>query len=271
MIYMLKISFFLKCPEFRTLIKNNRKMKGRCIVSGILLFSALAATAQIHLFLQEQEVELRDSRSAAWVMPVTGTLEEALNDLRDYCRDRTGVRMRNEGSDQVIAEKVSIPIIITMRGDLIGRGFITENYNGLAMVFQLGYDISLNSRDYPVEMKNFRDYARSFMSYHYEQAYTRRIDALEKEIRSQERDINQNENRIGSMTRRIGNLNDRIEKEEDETRIESYRSEITTLEADIQQLSDGIPGIQSQIEIMKSNVEKLKEELNAYQTTIGSI
>ncbi len=239
------------------------------MITAVLLTGS--ANAQIHLFLQEQEVNLKDGTSSAWVLPVARDLDEALDDLKDYCKDRSDVRMKNGGDNLLIAEKVSIPIIATKRGDLIGYGFITENYYGLAMVFQLGYDISVNSIEWAVEMSNFRNYAKGFMSYHYEQSYARKIESLEKDIDSLEKDIKQNENKMNGNSRKIGNLNDRIVKESDDAKIQSFRSEITTLESDNQRLSDLLPQLTSQVETIQGNLDRLKVESNTFQTTIGSI
>jgi len=239
------------------------------IIAVILLTGS--ADAQIHLFLQEQEINLKDGRSSAWVIPVARDLEEALDDLKKYSKDRSDVKMKKGGENLVIAEKVSIPTIVTKRGDLIGYGFITDNYYGIALVFQLGYDISVNSTEWAVEMNNFRNYAREFMSYHYEQSYSRRIQALEKEIKALEKQTTQNENKINSMGKKIVNLNGKIAKESDDAKIGTFRSDITTLESDIQGLSDTLPRLKSQIETLQGNVDKLKNESHTFQTTIGSI
>jgi len=239
------------------------------LIAAIMLTGA--ADAQIHLFLQEQEVNLKDGRSSAWVLPVARDLDEALDDLKEYCKDRSNVKMKSGGENLLIAEKVSIPTIATKRGDLVGYGFISENYYGMALVFQLGYDISVNSVEWAVEMNNFRNYAKGFMSYHYEQSYARRIEALEKEIKDLEKEVKQNENKINSMNKKIGNLNEKIAKETDEAKIETFKGELTTLESDMQVLSDTLPQLQEQIETIQGNIEKLKTESNTYQTTIGSI
>jgi len=179
--------------------------------------------------------------------------------------------MKNEGENLIMAEKVSIPTIATKRGDLVGYGFITENYYGLALVFQLGYDISINSREWSTEMNNFRNYTKEFMSYHYEQSYARRIDALEKEVKSVEKERSQNEGKINSMNKKISNLVGRNAKEDDEAKITSNKAEITTLESDIQELTDTLPGLTSQIDVLNGNLNKLKTESHTYQTVIGSI
>jgi len=239
-------------------------------IIAVILFAG-SADAQIHLFLQEQEINLKDGGSSAWVFPVARDLEEALDDLKEYSKDRSGVKMKNGGENLIIAEKVSIPAIATKRGDLIGYGFITENYYAVAMVFQMGYDISVNSKEWAVEMNNFRSYAKAFMSYHYEQSYARRISVLEKEIKSLEKQTGQNENKINSLNKKIENLNKKIFKETDEAKTETFKSEITTLESDIQALSDTLPQLKSEIEALQGNVDKFKSESHTFQSTIGSI
>lgn len=239
------------------------------ILASILLL--LPLEAQIHLFMQEQEVKLADATSMAWVFPVARDLDEALDDLKDYCKDRSDLKMRKGGENTMIAEKVSVPTIVTKRGDMIGYGFITENYYGLALVFQLGYDISLNSREWATEMNNFRNYAKEFMSYHYEQSYSRRVKLLEKDIKDVEKQKKQNENKMVSLAKKIDGINKKIAKETDSEKIADLKEQETTLESDIQALKDTLPVLQAEIDQFQKNANKLKEESNTFQTTIGSI
>lgn len=246
-------------------------MKKLYIIISIGIFIIGSVNAQSYLFLREQEIDLKDGKSTAWVFPVVNDLEEAMEDLQEYCKDRSDVKLKKDKENLYMAEKVSIPIIATKRGDLIGQGFITENYYGMALVFQMGYDISVNSEEWAIEMSNFRNYARGFMSYHYEQHYTRRIEALEKEIKTLEKDTKQSENKISSITKKIGNLNEKLAKETDDVKKEAFNSEITSLESDIQLLSDTLPLLNSKLEELQGDVQELQSESNTYQTTIGSI
>ena len=238
------------------------------LTTGIMITGSLQA--QIHLFIEEQEVNLSDGKSSAWVFPVTGSLEEALDDLKDYCKDRSDVKMKKGGDNLIIAEKVSLPIIATQRGDLIGFCYITEQYYAMALVFKLGYDISVNSREWTSEMQNFRNYTKAFMSYHYEQSYARRVKVLEKELKAVEKDKEQNENKINNLTKKINNLSKKIGKETETTKIEEYESEINTHEADIRQLLDTLPGLESKIADLKAQITQNKTESNTYQSTIGA-
>ena len=230
----------------------------------------LSVQSQIHLFLEEQVIDLGDSRSSAWVFPVAHDLDLALGDLKDYCKERSDVKLKKEGENILMGEKVSIPTIATKRGDLIGKGFITETYYGVALIFQLGYDISLNSVDWAPEMKNFRNYAKEFMSYHYEKSFTRRVVTVEKQISDLEKEKGQGENKIGSANKRIQNLNKKIAKETDETKIELYKAEIGANEMEIENITSHNTKLQEQIDQLRGDVERLKEELHKFQGNIAS-
>ena len=56
-------------------------MKKLYIIISIGIFSIGSVNAQIYLFLQEQEIDLKDGKSTAWVFPVASDLEEAMEDL----------------------------------------------------------------------------------------------------------------------------------------------------------------------------------------------
>ena len=239
----------------------------------ILLLMAVcfaSLSAQIHLFLEEQVIDLGDSRSSAWVFPVAHDLELAMGDLQDYCKDRSDLKLKKEGDNIMMAEKVSVPTIATKRGDLIGKGFITETYYGVALIFQLGYDISLNSVDYAPEMKNFRNYAKEFMSYHYEKSFTRRVVAVEKNINDLEKEKKQGENKIDSANKRIQNLNKKVAKEADESKNNQYKAEIEANEMEITSITSHNVKLQEQIDQLTEDVGKLKDELHKFQGNIAA-
>ena len=235
------------------------------------LFTFLSVHGQIHLFLEEQEIQMEDARVTAWVFPVDRNLEEVLDDLKDYCKERSDVKMKKEGDNMMIGEKVSIPSIASKRGDLIGYAFSKESYYALALVFQLGYDISVNSKEYEAEMNNFHNYTRALMSYHYQHSYDRRVENLEKEIKSKEKELDQNEKQVSSLNNKIDGLNKKIDKETDDAKIEEYKAEIATLQADIGSVSVMVPLQQTQINQLINERDRLKTESHTYLSTIGTL
>lgn len=239
------------------------------LTAGFMISGYLQA--QIHLFLEEQEVILSEGKVTGWVFPIPGNLEEALDDLKEYCKDRSDVKLKKGGDNLLEAEEISMPTISTKRGDLIGYAFISEQYYAMALVFKLGYDISVNSQEWAAESQSLQNYAKAFMAYHYEQSYARKVEVLEKEIKDLEKDKNQNEKKIGNMTDKISNLGKKIGKETDTEKIQSFEAEINTLEADVRQLMDTLPGLEAQIADRKGQVSTYKTESNIYQSTIATL
>lgn len=238
------------------------------LLASMLVFPL--TSAQVNLFLEEQVIQLDDSRTSAWVFPVAHDLDLVMEDLQNYCKDRSDVKLKKDGEYILFGEKVSIPSIVTLRGDFIGKGFITETYYGVALVFKLGYDISLNSVDWEPEMKNFRNYAKEFMSYHYEKSFGRQVDAVEKQISELEKEKKQALNKIDGDNKKIQNLDKKILKEEDETKIEEYKAEIAANESEIATLSLSSADIQDQMDLLKLEVVEINEELHSFQSNIAS-
>lgn len=238
------------------------------LFAGVLFSASL--NAQLHLFLEEQEIMLEDGKVSAWVFPASADQQETLDDLKDYLKDRSDIKLKKEGDDMLIAEKVSLPALTTKRGDLIGICRITEQYYSMAVIFRMGYDITLSTAEWAAEMENLRQYVKSFMTYHYEQVYSRRVKDLEKQIKDVEKEKSQTEKKIENLTSKISNNNKKIEKGAEESKIDAFNAEIATLEADIKLLTDTLPDLQSQIDILNEKVEQNKTEVNAYLAKIAT-
>ena len=238
------------------------------LLAGVLSSGSLFA--QIHLFLEEQEVNLSDGKVTAWVFPATGSPEEVLDDMKEYLKDRSDLKLKKGGDNTLIAEKVSFPAVCMKRGDLIGYTRITEQYYSMAIVFKLGYDISLSTTEWPEEMEKLKHYVKSFMSYHYEQVYARRIKDLEKELKAEEKERDQTENKISNLTNKVNNNSKKIGKETETEKINGYEAEINTLEADMKLLMDTLPGLQAKIDQLNKQIDQNKTESNTYLSTIAT-
>ncbi|MFO7670506.1 MAG: hypothetical protein R6W31_12675 [Bacteroidales bacterium] len=239
------------------------------LIAGVMFSGTL--NAQIHLFLDEQVLTLPDGKVTAWVFPAAASQEETLNDLREYLKDRSDLKLKKDGDEMLIAEKVSLPAISTKRGDLIGLCRTTGQSYSMAIIFKLGYDISLSVAEWPAEMENLHQYAKSFMTFHYEQVYARRINDLEKEIKDVEKNRDQTENKIGGITDKINNNSKKIAKETDTAKINALQSEINTLEADMKQLMDTLPGLETQLASLKRRIDQDRSESSAYLSTIATL
>jgi len=241
----------------------------KLMTAAVFLCSSL--NAQVQLFLEEEEIQLPDGKVTAWVFPVPGTQEEVLDDMKDYGKDRSDVKMKKVEDNLIVAEKVSLPSISTKRGDLIAYFFETDTYKAIAVAFKLGYDISLDSKTWPDEMDHLHSYTRAFMAFHYEQSYARRIEALEKELKDVEKERKQNENKVNNMNDKVADLGKKIGKETDTEKINGYEADINELEADIRQLMDTLPGLESKIGDLNKEINRLSTESHNHQGTIGGL
>ncbi|MEN8156042.1 MAG: hypothetical protein ABFS10_03765 [Bacteroidota bacterium] len=241
----------------------------------LLLIASVMITglvdAQVQLFLEEQSVDLPDGSLKGWVFPVINEMEEARDDFDTYCKNRSDVKMKKENGNLLIAEKISIPSIATKRGDLIITSYMSEQNATMALVFRMGYDISLNSKMWPLEMENLHNYARAFMAYHYEQSYARRLEPMDKELEGLVKEKEKVEKDIQNIIDKIGNQEKKIGKETDAVKIETLEAEKSTLEADKRMLEDAMPPLVSKIDSHKSQVDRLRSESTAYQSAIGAL
>lgn len=244
-------------------------MKKTIFLTLTAILLTVSLKAQMNLFLLEQEVGLPDGISTAWVFPVPGEADEALDDLKDFCKDRSDVKMKNGGDMLLIAEKASLSAIAAKRGDLVGFTYLAEQKQVMALVFQLGYDISLNSADWTGEMESFRNYTKSFMSYHYEQVYARRLKGMEKELKSLQKEKGQDLSKINGLNDKVANLGKKIAKETETEEINALEAQIRTLEADVQLLMDALPPLEEKISQLTKMLEEQKTESYTYLSTIG--
>jgi predicted nucleic acid-binding Zn-ribbon protein len=179
--------------------------------------------------------------------------------------------MKKSGNEMMVAEKVSIPAIATKRGDLIGYGHSSGTEYTLALIFKLGYDISVNSEEWEPEMNNFHNYARQFMAYHYEQAYDRRMEEIDDQIKELEKEKERFEKDIDQLNRKIDNNSKRIEKETDQAKIDEYNFENTAYGEEITAINNLIPPIETKLEELRERRDQLNTEAHTYLGTIGSL
>ncbi|PID91031.1 MAG: hypothetical protein CSA96_10420 [Bacteroidetes bacterium] len=243
------------------------------LFSITLLFSLVFMTtqAQFHLFLEEQQTDYDGAKLSGWAFPVSIGSDQVLDDFKDFVKQHSDAKARKDGSNTMVAEKASIPALTTKRGDMIAHDYTSGSHETVILVFRMGYDICLDSQDWNPEMQNFRTWAKSFMAYHYQQSYTRRIEAVEKELKAAQKENKQNDNKISSLDKKEANLNKRMRKESDQGKIDERKADISTAVADRDRLIANQPGLDNRISTLRERIIKLTEESNEYQAAIAKL
>jgi len=239
-----------------------------------LLFTFLVLVSlngQVNLYIEEQSVTLNNSVLTAWVFPIPGDLQPALNNLRDFSKERSKLKMKKSGSNILIAEEVFIPNISSKRGDFIGYAYATSTHNVMATVFQIGYDISLNTRDWSLEMGNLRNYTKEFMSYLYDRFYADSIALVNKELNSVQKELKKREKEFRKLEKKISGTHNKLINETDPVKLEKLKSDASLLQSDFDYVSDIIPELRLSTVQLKEEVGQLRNSSVQYQNAIGSL
>lgn len=244
-----------------------KKLLAMVFIFGLLL----PLSAQMHLFMQEQSVQVEDATLSAWVMPIPSSFEFAQKQFQDFAKDRVDIRLRKKDDMLYIAEKVSVPRVATPRGDMIAYTFASSGHSDIAIAFRLGYDISLNSILWPSEMGNLRSLSKEFMSHLYSEFYTDSIAVLEKDLKSLEKEKKSFEKDLDGNSNKISRNNKSLEKEDDEVKIADIKAEIGGLESENERILQLLPDLENNIGKLRMKMGALRNEMLEVINAIGAL
>ena len=246
-------------------------MKKSFPLSILIVLLSGSLQAQMHLFIAEQTVNIEDASLSAWVIPVPSSMEYALDQFQDFSKDRLDIRMKKEDDLLYMSEEVTVPRITALRGDLIAYAFSASGHNDLAIVYKLGYDISLNTMLWSAEMGNLRSLTKEFMLQLYSNYYTdslavleKELDAVEKETSSMKKDVESNSNKINRSSKNLA-------KEKDQIKAADLEAEIGRLTAEIELINQQLPDLGDQAGKLRMKISALKNELVEVQNAVGAI
>ena len=136
----------------------------------IYLLLALGTT----YYLQAQDlssihdtVQVTDVVADAWTATLNDNPDFYQKTFEDFTKREFGVKSKNDGKNQEVVKKISIPQIIDKRGDLRLTFFTEGSETKLALIFLLGYDIWINPQDYPEGMEQMRKLTGDYLKFHY--------------------------------------------------------------------------------------------------------
>jgi len=225
-----------------------------------------------NLFLLEDETTTEKDRNVnVLIIKTTDDFDEAINNYKKFAKDEYDLKVKKENNNYYIIEEVDIPQFSVKRGDLKTYLYHTDTVNILAFSFLLGYDISINSQDYPQEMANFKKFVIGYMEYHYEQYYAERIKELNKSLDKSQKELSKMEKEVSSTKKKIESLEKKAEKETDEAKNRQIQSERTSLENETEQLLGELPGLRDNVSEYEKAVFELKTEMNAYLQAIAKL
>lgn len=235
----------------------------------VLCFPKWGNTQQ--LFLIEDQVTTDDTKVSALLIKTTNDFDEAIDNYKKYVKEEYDLKVKKNNSTTYMIEMVELPHLSVRRGDLYNYLYQTDSANIMAFSFRLGYDISINTEEYPQEMQEFRKFIVGYMEYHYHAHYMKLIDEQRKIMDQAVKELRQNENKISSIHKKASSLDKKYQKETDELKKSEISSEKATLESEVEILTEKLPKQRQKVSDLEEVISIFKEELNGYHQEISSL
>ena len=224
-----------------------------------------------NLFLIEDEVMDDDTKVTALIIRSTDDFDEAMDNFKDFVKDKHDLKVKKENNQTYMIEAVELPHLSIKRGDLKIYLKQTDSTKIMAFSFRLGYDISINSEEYPEEMTEFKKFVLDYMEYNNHEHYMATIEEKSKLLDKSVKELRQNEDKIGSLQKKVGSLDNKYQKETDESKKTDIASDKNSLENEIETLTNQLPELRESVSEQEEVISGLKEEMNNYHQEIMTL
>jgi len=291
----LQLPLLLKFAAVFLETRNMNKIK-------FLLAFTLFITAQ-HLIFAQSSLLKYEERSilinGTPVNVISITLKGELKDIKkswtSFVKKETKKRMKDKKGVLILKETV-IPQITDKRGDLVSYVYKKGNDVSLNVGYKLGYDVYLNSSQYPDEFGKLKDFVNYFACNYYDNYLTGYIKVRERELKDLMRKYNraqkaiknkENENRklqktiarnnkkIGKIDRKLTRTDNAVKKDmlnsdkaklqginaDKEKTIKYNKSEIATQNTIISSLQPAIDRLNNEINSAKLTLIEIKSKI----------
>ncbi len=241
------------------------------------LLMVVAATMIAHQLLAqsisivERKVNNKDLQVNAWVIPVGNDFDLARRTFIDFSRKELKLKPKSEGKMTVISRAASLPAVSSKRGDFEGILFSEGNSYMMGIAFAFGYDIVINSMDYPEEMNALRDVAIDYLKYHYSRHFDRSLERIERERSKLQKESRHTEKEIGSLRAANKRNEKKIYKTEDPAAELEYQTRIDQNNLKIDNLNLKLPDLRHRIEKKTEEIDEVKAEYNDVMAQIRAL
>ncbi len=186
--------------------------------------------------------------------------------FEDFMKETYKMKAKREEKGVLVIHKVLFSeISANKRGDVYFF-FEKEDANNdklfeVSMTFAFGYDIVVNTKDYPEEIKKLQEIFRKYLIYHHQKHFGNQIKDLEKVIKEHNRNIEKNKDKIKSLQKDNESLAKRIGKAKDAGDKLKYEQNKINNDAEMKRLADSDDLINKQIEGVNVEINNIKSKI----------
>ncbi|MEH0158717.1 hypothetical protein V6R21_32075 [Limibacter armeniacum] len=212
-----------------------------CFISEVALSQQMVA-------LEEKEITIKGNRMSAWVTTIESDIDQAKGDIKRFAKQEYGIRLKEKKS-VLIAKEIKMKGITDKKGDVwvnVTPGVIPGTADA-AFAYQLGYDVSLNSTDFPEAMSSMQQAVKEFIRYHYKNYYKNQIEEkedrlklLNKRAKKIEKEIKENEKLIKKSNKVVKKSGKREEVFDAEQTVITSEGKLSSLKVQLQHVEKEI-------------------------------
>lgn len=224
------------------------------------------------LEINEEIVLINNKQANAWVAVINEDIDLVRKSFIKFAKDKYSLNAKKKSGKSVFVEQAYIPAISSNTGDLWMIIQPESSSIKMGVAFILGYDIVINSADYPAEMINLKKFVREFIVYYKSEYFNTLIAESNKRIQSLSKELKQNDKTIKELSKRVAKSEKAMLKEKDEkvqfelgnknieskARIQASYEIITKLKEEISSITTSLDGIR--INLKKLEVEALEDK-----------
>jgi len=237
----------------------------------ILLISGIINYAQ-QTEINEEKVLINKKLVDAWVAVINEDIDLVRKSFIRFTKDKYNLNAKRKSEKSVLIEQADIPSIISKKGD-VWLIFLPEGRNiKMGIAFFLGYDIVLNSTEYPNEMAAFKDFTREFIVYYKTEYFNTLISENARRLKSLKKELKRSSKEIKVLSKQVSRAEKEILKTSDEkvkfelgninietkAKIQASHEIVTNLKEEISKVTKAIKEIKSSLR--KLEMEVFEEE-----------
>ena len=194
--------------------------------------------------------------------PIGEDIDFAKKTFENYSKDVWGIKVTKEKKG-LIAKEVTTPVS-DKRGDLRAVFLAEGNEVRIGVAYKLGYDIVINSVDYPEGMVKMKEFMRGYQEYHFTEYYSELIEKDEKSQRALQKELQKTEREISNLRKQVNNNQSKITKAKSESKKATLRTQSADKRSRIEVLSASIPKLNEEISHLDTSIENHQAMLDVF-------
>ncbi len=242
-----------------------KKLFSVLFLSLLVQFSAMKNTLAQSVFTFKEGAHAYGKENYNSLITAVDGGEIAEETFEDFMKETYKMKSKRDEKGVLIVHKVLFPeISANKRGDIYFF-FEKEDNNKdkifeMSMAFAFGYDIVVNTKDYPEEIKKMQEIFRKYLVYHHQKYFGNQIKDLEKIIKEHNRNIEKNKNKMKGLQKDNENLTKKMGKAKDADKVKLEQERINN-ESEIKRLADSDDLLNKQIQAVNVDIDNIKSKI----------